>query len=362
MNTVALILAGGTGSKLYPRSTAKKPKQFIHLIGEGTMIQNSFARLAPLFTPEDIYVVTTDNLAPLVKDQLPAISPEHIIMEPFRRNTAPSLALSNIWFSKRYPPDTVVVALPSDHLINNIGEFHDSIETAVKLAYQKEAIVTIGIEPTRPETGFGYVQLSDNQDAVGELYASGARKVEVFAEKPDVATAQRFIDSGDFLWNSGIFVYRLDVFQRECATHLPEHEPLLAPLAFAESIDSFNQMLQSAYKQMRPISMDYGIMEKSDNVYCIVSSFEWSDVGTWDELYRLSKKDTRKNVLEGDVFNVGSRNCMVSTYGKVVGIVGVEDLIVVDSDNILLICKRGSTENVTELVDMLRRKQIGKLL
>ncbi|MBL7974385.1 MAG: mannose-1-phosphate guanylyltransferase [Candidatus Kapabacteria bacterium] len=362
MKTVALIMAGGTGARLYPRSTAKHPKQLIHLLGEGTMIQNTVMRLMPLFTPEDIYIVTSDDLAPLVKEQLPAIPAHNIVMEPFRRNTAPSLALSNIMLGKRYDPDTVVVAVPSDHIVHNVGEFHQSLEVAIETAHTLQGIVTIGIEPTRPETGYGYVQISDESDALGALYQQNVRNVTVFAEKPDVATAQRFIDAGDFLWNSGMFVYRLDTFDKEFQIHLPEHAPLFEPLKQETSLAAFNQLLHNAYRQIRPVSMDYGIMEKTNNVQCIISSFEWSDVGTWDELYRLSKKDSRKNVLEGDVFTVGTKGCFVSSYGKVIGLVGVEDLVVIDSENVLLITKRGNTQTVSELVDLLRRKQIHKLI
>lgn len=355
-------MAGGTGARLYPRSTEKHPKQLIHLLGEGTMIQNTVMRLLPFFAPDDIFIVTTDGLAQLVKDQLPLIPAHNIIMEPFRRNTAPSLALSNILLAKRFPPDTVVVAMPSDHLVQNVGEFHASIEVAVQTASTMNGIVTIGIEPSRPETGFGYVQISDDVDGLGELYSHNVRLVNVFAEKPDMATAQRFIDAGDFLWNSGIFVYRLEVFDAEFHEHLPEHAPYFDPLREETSLAAFNQILHNAYRQIRAVSMDYGIMEKTKNVFCVMSTFEWSDVGTWDELYRLSKKDSRKNVLEGDVFTVGTKNCFVSSYGKVIGLVGVEDLVVVDSENVLLICKRGSTQNVTELVDLLRRKQINRLI
>lgn len=355
-------MAGGTGARLYPRSTEKKPKQLIHLLGEGTMIQNTVMRLLPLFNPDDIFVVTTEQLAHVVRDQLPLIPPHNIIMEPFRRNTAPSLALANVILEKRYEEDVTVVAMPSDHIVHNIGEFHASVETAIHAASTMNAIVTIGLQPTRAETGYGYMQIDEEEIRVSETDASTIRKVNIFAEKPDVATAQRFIDAGDFLWNSGMFVYRHSIFEQEFAEHLPEHAPLFAPLHHSLSIDAFNHVLYNSYRQIRPISMDYGIMEKTQNVFCVISNFEWSDVGTWDELYRLSKKDSRKNVLEGDVFTVNTKNCMVSSYGKVIALVNVEDLIVVDSENLLMICKRGATENVTELVDLLRRKQNTSLI
>jgi mannose-1-phosphate guanylyltransferase len=362
MKSVALILAGGTGARLYPRSTEKNPKQFIHLIGEGTMIQNTVMRLLPMFAYEDIYVVTTDNLAQMVKDQLPMIPAHNIIMEPFRRNTAPSLALSNIILSKRYDEDTVVVALPSDHIVHNIGEFHHSIEQAILTAWYTGGIATIGLTPTRAETSYGYIQISDEVLDLGEETSDNIRKVTVFAEKPDLATAQRFWDAGDFFWNSGIFAYTIGTFDTKLHTYLPEYAEQFDPLKHDISLATFNQLLHSAYRYIRPISMDYGIMEKAQKVSCVISAFEWSDVGTWDELYRLSKKDSRNNVIQGDVFTINTKDCFISSYGKVIGVVGVEDLVVVDTENMLLITKRGSTENVTELVDMLRRKQVNTLI
>ncbi len=362
MKAVALIMAGGSGAQLYPRSTESHPKQLIHLLGEGTMIQNTVARLLPLFDPKNIYVVTTDHLAALVKDQLPLIPAQNIIMEPFRRNTAASLELANVLFLKTLDVDDVVVALPSDHVVHNVGEFHQSIETAIRAAAETKGIVTIGLEPSRPESGFGYLQISETPVPLSGSSKTTVRAVGVFAEKPDTDTANRFLDAGDFLWNSGIFVYTVQTFDQEFRRYLPEYAPLFEPLKTPMSIDAYNEILQNTYKQIRPISMDYGIMEKSQRVYCVMANFEWSDVGTWDEVYRLSKRDSRKNVLEGDVFTVRTKGCLVSSYGKVIGLVGVEDLVVVDSDNMLLICKRGDTTAVTELVDMLRRKQVNKLM
>ncbi len=362
MKAVALIMAGGSGAQLYPRSTEQHPKQLIHLLGEGTMIQNTVARLLPLFDPKNIYVVTTDHLASLVKDQLPLIPAHNIIMEPFRRNTAASLELANIVLRRELEDDDVIVALPSDHVVHNVGEFHISIETAIKAASEMKGIVTIGLEPTRPETGFGYLQISEGVVPLSDSSRTTLRNVGVFAEKPDADTANRFLDAGDFLWNSGIFVYTAETFDQEFRRYLPEYAALFEALKGTLSIDAYNEILQNTYKQIRPISMDYGIMEKSQRVYCVMASFEWSDVGTWDEVYRLSKRDSRKNVLEGDVFTVRTKGCLVSSYGKVIGLVGVEDLVVVDSDNMLLICKRSDTHSVTELVDMLRRKQVNKLI
>jgi mannose-1-phosphate guanylyltransferase len=362
IDAVAVILAGGSGSQLYPRSTEQHPKQLIHLLGEGTMIQNTVARLLPVFDPSRIFIVTTSHLSSLVRDQVPLVPGENIITEPFRRNTAPSLALANAVLAARFSPETVVVAVPSDHVVHNIGEFHESLRTAVVAAQETNGVVTIGLEPTRPETGFGYVQVSETAIALQHTDSTSVRKVNVFAEKPDRDTAERFIDAGDFLWNSGMFVYALSTFEMELRAYLPDYADMFEQLRVPTSPEEFALRVEGIYKQIRPISVDYGIMEKSTRVLCVMSSFEWSDVGTWDEVYRLSKKDSRKNVLEGDVFTVQTKGCLVSSYGKVVGLIGLEDLVVIDSDNLLLICKRGETHRVSELVDLLRRKQINKLM
>ncbi|MBK9246735.1 MAG: hypothetical protein IPM69_01120 [Ignavibacteria bacterium] len=226
MKSIAIIMAGGLGARLWPRSSERHPKQFIHLIGEGTMIQNTVARLAPLFTYEDIYIVAPQSLAQMIRQQLPAIPKDNIILEPFGRNTAPCLALAALTISQKYTDDTVFTALPSDHVIHNVREFQQNIEVSQVAAAELSGIVAVGVKPTRPETGYGYVQQSDNPNHVGELYEQGIRKVYTFAEKPDAATAQRFCDAGDFLWNTGIFSSTLGTFFAAMQTCLPDHASL----------------------------------------------------------------------------------------------------------------------------------------
>ncbi|MCS7000243.1 MAG: sugar phosphate nucleotidyltransferase [Candidatus Kapabacteria bacterium] len=360
MSTAALILAGGTGARLYPRSRQARPKQLIHLLGEGTLIQNTFARLAPLFEPADTYVVTTEELAPLVAEQLPAIDPRHIIVEPFRRNTTAALALSAVVLERQYGPDLVIAALPSDHLISNVREFHQALEAAIEIARRHDAIVTIGLVPTRAETAFGYIQVAE--EPLPEAATATTYRVRVFAEKPDSATAERFVNAGDFLWNSGIFVFRLDVFWNELSTHLPEQAELFAELRHAHDPQAFPTLVENIYGRIRAISFDYGVLEKTTNVLCVLGTFEWSDLSSWDELWRLQKKDPRQNVLEGSIYPIDTKRCYVSAFTKVVALVDVEDLIVVDSEDVLLICRRGSSQRVAEVVDLFRRKGNSALL
>lgn len=362
MKSVAVIMAGGAGARLWPRSTEKRPKQFIHLIGEGTMIQNTVMRLFPMFAPEDIYIVTVMSLVDTLRSQLPVLPPENIIGEPFSRNTAPCLALAAVVIGRKYNQEVVLVALPSDHLIYNVREFHHSLEVAQKVAYETDGIATIGVAPTRPETAFGYIQVREDSGALGSMYDREVLYAVNFAEKPDIDTAQRFVDAGDFYWNSGIFIVRISTLWASFDAYLPDHAPLFRLIEKYYGRPAYPKMLDSMYKQMRPLSFDYGIMERATNVFVVQSSFGWSDVGSWDELYRLSLKDARNNAIEGDVIAMDTNNCFVSSNGKIIGMIGVEDLIVVDSDNGLIICKRGDSQKIRDLVDHMRRRQMGRYL
>ena len=360
---VAVVMAGGYGARLWPRSTEKMSKQFIHLLGEGTMIQNTINRVSKIFDMEDIYIVTIKKMVNHIKKQLPDLPEENIIVEPFIRNTAPCLALSAVILSRKYGPDTVMAVFPSDHIIFNKGEFYQAVNIACDAAGQTNGIVTIGIQPTRPEKSFGYIQFKRNKrEDLGELYSQGVRYSTTFAEKPDTATAKRFIDSGDFLWNSGIFVWTFQTFWDSMDKHWPEDTAIFKILHDHVGKDSFNANVEQTYKQVTSLSIDYALLEKADNVFVVQSFFRWSDMGNWDELYRLSMKDARNNVIEGDVIPVNSHNCLVSAKGKLIGLVGVKDLIVIDTDDAMLICKRGQSDDVLEVVDFLRRKKISSLL
>ncbi len=362
MKKVAVIMAGGLGAKFWPRSTEKLPKQFTHTMGEGTLLQNTYSRLLQAFDKQDIYIVTAFKFQSIVKEQIPAISDDNLIFEPFGRHTAPCIALASLYLTnKGISPETVMCVFPSDHIISNIGEFVHSIETASKLAYQKNAIVTIGIPPTRPETEYGYIQIVLDSSNIEDFYSAGVRVANTFAEKPDRGTAGRFIDSGDFMWNSGMFVWRIDLFDFLFEKYLPHYADKFNTLKRFFGKEGYVEELKYVYKQINPLSLDYGILEKADNVFCIQSTFFWSDLGNWDELYRLSLKDANNNVLEGDIISINNINSMIiSQSGKFVGVVGMNDVIVIDTDEAILICKRGESDDVQEIVDLLRRKHIHK--
>jgi mannose-1-phosphate guanylyltransferase len=247
-------------------------------------------------------------------------------------------------------------------LINNIGEFQNFLELAINVATEKNMLVTLGIEPTRAESSFGYIQITEKRYDLEHFYEKGVRYISNFAEKPDIATAQRFVDAGDFLWNSGIFVWKNSVFWKELEQHLPDVFATFSPLFDVRNQEEFTAGVQYAYQVTRGISIDYGILEKSKNVLVIPSTFGWSDVGTWDEVHRLSKKDVKNNVLEGDVVAINVSNCLVSTNGRLVSMVGVNDLIVIDTNDAVLICQRGDSSSVKDVVDFLHRKNIQQFL
>jgi mannose-1-phosphate guanylyltransferase len=358
MKKVAIIMAGGLGSKFWPRSTKDKPKQFTHLIGEGTLLQNTYNRLLSYFNKEDIYIVLSYSHKDIAIQQIPAINTENLIFEPFGRHTAPCTALSvNYILHRNYSEDTLMAVFPSDHVISNLGEFYSSLDLAFEIAEKKESIMTIGIKPTRPETQFGYIQVDTyNQDDSSIGYCL------TFAEKPDKDTAGRFLESGDFLWNSGIFIWKMSVFIDAFQKFLPDYAEKFKNLDKIFGSENYVSELGMMYKQINSISLDYGIMEKADNVYCINSSFGWSDLSNWDELWRLQMKDVHNNVLQGDVVALNTKNSFILSGGKFAAVVGIDDVFVIESDDAILVCKKGNSDQVQEVIDYMRRKHIHKYL
>lgn len=358
MKKVALIMAGGLGSKFWPKSTESKPKQFTHMMGEGTLLQNTYNRLLSYFGKENIFIILTYSHRHLAIEQLPGIPEDNLIFEPFGRHTAPCTALSvNYMMHKGYDEDTLMAVFPADHIISNLGEFYNSLDVAFDSADSNNSIMTIGIQPTRPETQFGYIQVDSPDKSQSQL-----SYCMTFAEKPDKGTAKRFLESGDFMWNSGIFIWKISVIKDAFEKLLPDYSTKFANLDQYFGSGNYIDELRYMYKQISSLSLDYGILEKADNVYCVKASFSWSDLGNWDELYRLQMKDAHNNVIMGDVISINNHNCYMMSDGKLLGVVGLDDVIVIDSDEALLICKRGQSENVQEIVDFLRRKHIHKYL
>lgn len=348
----ALIMAGGVGSRFWPTSRATKPKQFLSLLGDRTMIQMTVDRIRPLFDPDRILIITNDAYTDLVREQLPEIPAENIIGEVVAKNTAPCVALAATVI-RQEDPDACMVVLPADHHIQNPDEFRAILETAMAKAESGQNLVTVGITPHRPETGYGYIQMDEaNIDTVdGRL----VYHVRSFAEKPDIHTAIRFLQSGDFLWNSGMFIWRVDTILAAFRAHLPEMTALARTVPHRGHAD-FKPRVDDFYRSVNAISIDYGIMEKADTVHVVPGEFGWSDVGSWLAVYELGVKDANGNVSQSDpTLFIDSANCFAKTTGsRFTAMVGLDGVAVVETDDTLLVCRLEAAQDVKKVVDALR--------
>lgn len=347
----AVIMAGGIGSRFWPQSRKARPKQFVDIFGDGTLIQNTVSRLQGMVPPERCLVVTHERYVDQVQQQLPAIPPENILAEPISRNTAPCIAYAATVLQAR-DPDATMLVLPADHLIRNVKRFQETLHVAIEQAQQPGALVTLGILPTHPETGYGYLQFERPPDF--DVQVPQAFPVRTFAEKPDEETAERFIDSGDFLWNSGMFIWRAETILAQMKRHLPEVCQAFSGLGEAADPEA----VRAAYEASPRISIDYGVMERANMVFVVPSSFGWSDVGDWRAVYEASEKDALGNALHNQVILHDSSRCLVQADSRLVVLVGIHDTVVVDTEDALLICKREHAQQVKHIVDYLHAHQL----
>lgn len=359
-NTYAVIMAGGVGTRFWPRSRERSPKQVLEIIGSGTMIANTINRIQNLIPLEKIMVITNRNQKDIVCKQIPAVMSNNILTEPIGRNTAPCIGLAAKWISY-YDPDAIMIVLPADHVIKDTDEFSKVIKKAVVVAKESDALVTIGIKPTYPGTGYGYIQFDDAEDKNPyidqEIY-----RVKTFAEKPNRETAEIFLKSGDFLWNSGMFVWKTNVILKEIEKYLPELGEYLSKLEPTIGTEKYESTLEYIYGLIRSISIDYGVMEKASNVFVAKGDFGWSDVGSWDEVSNLTPTNEEGNAFRGNVITKDSRGNYIDAGNKFVATIGVDDLIIISTDDAVLVCKKGKTQEVKDIVDYLRRKHMNELL
>lgn len=354
--TYGIIMAGGIGSRFWPLSRNAKPKQFLDILGTGrTFLQQTFDRLAKIIPPENIVVVTSSSYKALVAEQLPQLAADNILLEPLRRNTAPCIAYATYKLLAKQPDATVVVA-PSDHLILNEPEFIRVINQAMQLAESGQNLITIGIKPSRPETGYGYIQVAKSAK-VAEC--SAAHRVKTFTEKPNPEMARLFVDSGEFFWNSGIFVWTLQTIRAALAAHLPGLGKLFEAGSEVYYTPGEEQLIRSAYAECKAISIDYGVMEKAENVHVICADFGWSDLGTWNSLYLQSAKDDKENALQSaSVALHNVRGCLVHAPAeKLVVLQDLDGYLVVDANDVLMICRR---DNENELKQLINNTLLGK--
>jgi len=355
MELYAVIMAGGIGTRFWPRSKEKTPKQLLKIFGENTLIQNTVKRLEGVIKDENIFVITNKLQKDEIINQLSNLPKENIIEEPFGRNTAACIGLASVVIEHK-KKDAVMVVLPADHIIKDIEAFHTTIKRAAEFAYNSKGMVTIGISPSRPETGFGYIQI-DEAEVSENIF-----KVFTFAEKPNYATAVRFFESGDFLWNSGMFIWRADTILEEIQHHMPDLCEGLNYIKKDIGTASFDKTVTNVYGQLKSISIDYGIMEKSSKVFLTKGDFSWSDVGSWEEVYQLSKKDNDGNSVVGNVFTDMTIDSYIYSPNKFTAAIGIENLIVINTDDALLIVRRDQCQEVKKVVDHLKINKLNEYL
>ncbi len=357
----AVIMAGGVGTRFWPRSREKFPKHLLEIIGKGSMLQNTVKRLEGIVHTGDIFIVTNKLQRAQVIKQLPQVPENNVIVEPVGRNTAPCIALA-AFHVRKADPKAVMIVLPADHMILDETEYRRVIRLAVEVADKSESLLTVGIKPTHPETGYGYIQVDSDEKHGAEYRALGVYRVQAFAEKPNLQVAERFLASGDFLWNSGMFVWRNDVILSELERCIPDQFSELAKIDKAIGTPQYQQTLDLVYGMIRGISIDYGVMEKAGTVYVIPASFGWNDLGSWDEVARVSGKDDSGNTITGTVIQKDTHNSYIFSPTKVVATIGVDDLIIVNTDDALLVCRKGRSQEVKEISDYLKRKQMNDYL
>ncbi|MBG8552778.1 mannose-1-phosphate guanylyltransferase [Hymenobacter guriensis] len=353
-HTYLVVMAGGIGSRFWPFSRTQHPKQFHDVMGVGrSMLQLTIDRFRGICPVENILVVTNRDYTSLVEQHLPELAPEQILGEPIGRNTAPCIAYASYHIAQR-DPDAVIIVTPADHAVFHEDVFQRVIRQAADAAREHDILITLGIQPSRADTGYGYIQfLDDNTSSLGPL-----KKVKTFTEKPNPELAKMFLDSGDFLWNSGLFVWRAEVIIQAFHQYLSD---------IAEVFDEGQQLLGTpqeeefiaqAYTRCRNISIDYGVMEKADNVYVLPADFGWSDLGTWDSLHRMGHHDAQNNVVDGNALLYDTKECVIKTPSeRLVVVQGLEGYIVAEYDNVLLICKRTEEQRVKDFVADVKSKK-----
>lgn len=349
-NHYCVIMAGGIGSRFWPLSKISKPKQFLDILGTGrTLLQDTFDRFSKIFLPENIIIVTNTIYRDFVFEQLPGLDASQVLLEPVRKNTAPCIAFAN-YRIKLKNPDAVIAASPADHLILKEDIFLAEITKALEVASSENWLLTLGIKPNRPETGYGYIQAE--KQMIPEK-PENLRKVKTFTEKPDIDLARIFYESGEFFWNSGIFVWSLHAVMQAFEQHLPEIDALFAAGTDIYGTPEEEKFITDVYYRSKNISVDYGIMEKADDVYVFFSDFGWSDLGSWGSLYEHTSRDGNENMFSGkNVFTYDVRNSIINfPDDKLVVLHGLDGYIVVESGDMLLVCRKEDEQRIKQFVN-----------
>ncbi len=348
MKKTALIMAGGRGERFWPKSRQNLPKQFLSLTDDGkTMIQLTVERILPLVDIQDIYIATNRAYKALVREQLPGLPEENILCEPVGRNTAPCVGLGAVHMQKKYG-DAVMMVLASDHLIKYTSIFQATLNDACEVAQAGENLVTMGITPDTPETGYGYIKFLPDR-ALGH-----ALKVECFVEKPDLETAKEYLASEQYLWNSGMFIWKVSTILDNIARYLPDTCAGLKRIQAAIGTPDEEAVLEKEFTAFKSESIDYGVMEKAEDIYTLAGSFGWDDVGSWLAVERIKSSNEFNNVLEGNVVTVETQSTIIQGRDKLIAAVGLEDMIIVDTEDALLVCEKNHAADIKKVLELLR--------
>lgn len=356
----AVIMAGGRGTRFWPRSRERKPKHLLDILSEKTIIQQTVSRIQSFIPHENILIVTGKKHARDVIRQLPDIPEDNIIVEPEGKNTAACIGLAALHIQKRIPDDVMVV-LPSDHAIGNAQKYLSVIEAAAKAAARENALITVGIKPTGIQTGFGYLEQEQRGRPIGD---AKIYRVKSIREKPDYETAKALVEKGNFFWNSGMFIWKASVILNEIRRWLPELHKGLMEIQSSLGTPEEKKTIGRIYKKLVSVSIDYGVMEKATNVFMLTGDFGWNDVGSWDAVWDISEKDAQGNVHAGGgkIIFEDTQDSLVYSPHKLVATVGIQDLIVVETRDALLICRRGRSQDVKKIVERLEKKGLKRFL
>ncbi len=351
----AIILAGGYGTRFWPLSRMKRPKQFLPIISEKLMIQETIERILPLVSTERIVAVAPKDLIPVLKKETSRYKGIRIVEEPSGKNTAPSIILASSYISK-LDEDPVVIVLPSDHYIGKKEEFLKAVSASFYLSQEIDSLFTFGIKPSSPETGYGYIQI--NREKLRSYEGQRFFEVIRFVEKPNKEVAEEYVKSGDYFWNSGMFLWRISVFKEALKKFSPEYYEIYQEI---EKL-SLNQKgkVMEIWDKIKPLSIDYALMERASSIIMVRADFDWSDVGSWSSLYQIWGIDNQENSFKGEVYSIDSSGCLVFSQEEVVSLIGVKDIVVINTKDAILVCHKDQVQKVKDLVETLKKK--GKML
>ncbi|MFZ0390130.1 MAG: mannose-1-phosphate guanylyltransferase [Calditrichia bacterium] len=359
MKVFAVLMAGGVGTRFWPRSRSKNPKQVLNILDHQSMIQTTYKRLKDLVEPSRMLVVTNGEQQPIIAKQLPDLQPENFIIEPFGRNTAPCIGLAALHV-QQVDSDAIMLVLPADHMISDEEDFKKVISQAIQFTMEEGGLVTLGIEPTYPSTGYGYIQRGDK---VKDFNGHTIYKVKTFAEKPNHETAVRFLESGGFYWNSGMFIWKASTILKEIDEKLPELSEGLSEIRRQIGKAEYPAVVEDVYRRIKDISIDFGVMQTARDVYMIPANMGWNDVGSWDVVYEISPKDKSRNAGKyKEIIQVDSGENYIYSPDKLIALVGIKNLVIVDTGDALLISRRSRSQDVKEVADQLKKNGMDEYL